>query len=129
MHFPVKASVWFDFHTGEKHLGGMTEIVKPVEAYIPVYVRAGAFVPMTRVVQSTRDYTGRQIDLHYYHDASVPASSGKVYDDDGETAGAHEAGKYEIVRFASRYAGGRLEIGFDTEKPERSTRAPSVASS
>ena len=43
------------------------------------------------------------------------ASNGKLYDDDGETAGAYEAGKYEIVRFASSYAGGRLEIGFDTE--------------
>jgi alpha-glucosidase/oligosaccharide 4-alpha-D-glucosyltransferase len=91
------------------------EVVKPEEAHIPVFVRAGAFVPMAQVVQSTRDYTGRQIDLHYYHDASVAASSGKLYDDDGETAGAYEAGKYEIVRFTSKYAGGRLEIDFATE--------------
>ena len=93
--------------------------MKPVEANIPVYVRAGAFVPMAKVVQTTRDYTGREIDLHYYHDASVSASSGKMYDDDGETAGAYEQGKYEIVRFDSKYtemsADKRLEIGFRTE--------------
>jgi len=115
VHFPVKGSVWFDFHTGEKHLGGITEVVKPVEANIPVYVRAGAFVPMAKVVQTTRDYSTRQIDLHYYHDAAVAASEGKMYDDDGETAGAFEAGKYEIVRFASRHADGKLEIALRTE--------------
>jgi alpha-glucosidase/oligosaccharide 4-alpha-D-glucosyltransferase len=113
--FPNRDSVWFDFHTDAVHRGGVLEIVKPEEAHIPVFVRAGAFVPMAKVVQTTRDYTGRQIDLHYYHDASVAASGGKLYDDDGETAGAFEQGKYEIVRFASRYAAGRLEVAFETE--------------
>ena len=42
---------------------------------MPVYVRAGAFVPMAKVVQSTRDYSTRSIDLHYYHDASVAKAS------------------------------------------------------
>lgn len=113
--FPNAGSVWFDFHTGQAHRGGIVETVRPVEAHIPVYVRAGAFVPMAQVVQTTRDYTGRQIDLHYYHDRSVTASSGKLYHDDGETADAHAQGKYEIVRFASTLADGRLEIGFATE--------------
>jgi oligosaccharide 4-alpha-D-glucosyltransferase len=115
VHFPVKGSVWFDLHTGEKHLGGITEVVKPVEANIPVYVRAGAFIPMAKVVMSTRDYSSRQIDLHYYHDASITSGSGKMYDDDGETPDAFEKGKYEIVRFTSQYAGGRLSIGLQTE--------------
>ncbi|MFC0254529.1 TIM-barrel domain-containing protein [Massilia consociata] len=115
VHFPVKDSVWFDFHTGEKHLGGIQEVVKPVEANIPVYVRAGAFVPMAQVVQSTKDYSTRNIDLHYYHDASVAAGEGKMYDDDGETADAYEKGKYEIVRFASKLAHGKLEVTLRTE--------------
>jgi len=115
VHFPVKGSVWFDFHTGAKHLGGITEVVRPEEANIPVYVRAGAFIPMAKVVQSTRDYATRDIDLHYYHDASVAKGEGKMYDDDGETADAYGKGKYEIVRFASRHAGGKLEIVFSTE--------------
>lgn len=115
VYFPNAGSVWFDFHTGQAHKGGILETVRPVEANIPVYVRAGAFVPMAKVVQTTRDYTGRQIDLHYYHDASVAASTGKMYHDDGETANAFEQGKYEIVRFESKFAGRQLEIGFSTE--------------
>ncbi len=113
--FPNSGSVWFDFHTDAVHRGGLLEVVRPEDAHIPVFVRAGAFVPMAKVVQTTRDYTGRQIDLHYYHDASVAASKGKLYDDDGETAGAFEQGKYEIVRFTGTYAGGKLAIGFETE--------------
>ena len=113
--FPNAGSVWFDFHDDTVHRGGVLEIVKPAEDRIPVFVRAGAFVPLAPVVQTTRDYTGRQIDLHYYHDASVASANGTLYDDDGATAGAFEAGKYEIVRFASRFAGGTLQIGFATE--------------
>jgi len=123
VHFPVKGSVWFDFHTGEKHLGGITEVVKPVEANIPVYVRAGAFVPMAKVVQTTRDYSTRRIDLHYYHDASVGSSAGSMYDDDGETSDAYAKGKYEIVRFESRFAGGRLDIQLQTETGKAQTPA------
>lgn len=115
VYFPVKDSVWFDFHTGAKHRGGITEVVKPVDANIPVYVRAGAFIPMAKVVQTTRDYSTRNIDVHYYHDASVAQGAGKMYDDDGETRDAYAKGKYEIVRFASSYADGRLEIGLETE--------------
>ncbi|UVW27294.1 TIM-barrel domain-containing protein [Massilia sp. H6] len=115
VHFPVKDSVWFDFHTGTRHLGGITQVVKPVEAHIPVYVRAGAFIPMAKVVQSTRDYSTRQLDLHYYHDASVASAQGNMYDDDGESANAFEQGKYEIVRFASSHANGKLEVQLRTE--------------
>jgi oligosaccharide 4-alpha-D-glucosyltransferase len=128
VYFPITGSVWFDFHTGQAHKGGILETVRPVDANIPVYVRAGAFVPMAKVVQTTRDYTGRQIDLHYYHDASVKTSSGKLYDDDGETAGAFAAGKYEIVRFTSKLADAdgkaQLEIGFATETGKAMTAVP-----
>jgi oligosaccharide 4-alpha-D-glucosyltransferase len=122
--FPNAASVWFDFHTDAMHRGGILEIVKPEEDRIPVFVRAGAFIPLAKVVQTTRDYTGREIDLHYYHDASVAAAQGKLYDDDGETADAFEAGKYEIVRFASTFAGNALTIDFATETGKQSVAAP-----
>jgi len=115
VYFPNPGSTWFDFHTGQAHRGGILETVRPNEANIPVYVRAGAFVPMAKVVQTTRDYHGDAIDLHYYHDATVAASNGKMYHDDGETADAFKRGKYEIVRFASHFAGGKLQIGFATE--------------
>ncbi len=115
VYFPTKGSAWFDFHSGERHGGGILETVDVVAERIPVYVRAGAFVPMAPVVQVTRDYTGRAIDLHYWHDAGVTSSSGMLYDDDGATADAYGRGKYEIARFTASAQPGMLDIGIATE--------------
>jgi alpha-glucosidase (family GH31 glycosyl hydrolase) len=115
VHFPDKGRTWFDFYDDQPHRGGITEVVAPVAGHIPTYVRAGAFVPLAKVVQSTRDYDGRALELHYWHDVGVASASGQFYDDDGRTPNAYEAGKYELVRFSSRLDGGRLEIGLQPE--------------
>jgi oligosaccharide 4-alpha-D-glucosyltransferase len=115
VHFPDKGSTWFDFYDDGAHRGGITEVVTPVAGHIPTYVRAGAFVPLAKVVQSTRDYNTRALELHYWHDAGVTNASGQLYDDDGKTPNAYEAGKYELVRFSSRLDGGKLEIGLAPE--------------
>jgi oligosaccharide 4-alpha-D-glucosyltransferase len=123
VYFPVKDSAWFDFHTGERHRGGIQETVPVVAERIPVYVRAGAFVPMVDVVQSTKDYSTKNVALHYWHDATVAQSSGKLYDDDGKTAQAFEQGKYELARFTSAVQGRDLRIGIATETGRQYTAA------
>ncbi|KQQ33578.1 glycosyl hydrolase [Duganella sp. Leaf126] len=115
VYFPATAA-WFDFYTGERHAGGASETVALRPDHLPVYVRAGAFIPMTAVVPTTRDYSTRRIALHYYHDASVTAGSGQLYDDDGVTAQAYEQGKYELLRFASTLKGRTLTLRIDTER-------------
>jgi len=115
VYFPAR-SAWFDFYSDAKHKGGATESVALVKEHIPVYVRAGAFIPMTQVVQTTRDYSTKQLELHYYHDASAEAGSGKLYDDDGETVQAYEQGKYELLHFASKLQGHTLELDLSSEK-------------
>jgi alpha-glucosidase (family GH31 glycosyl hydrolase) len=109
VHFPNKGSTWFDFHDDAPHRGGITEVVATAPDHIPVFVR------LAKVVQSTRDYSTRALELHYWHDAGITASSGQLYDDDGKTPGAFEAGKYELVRFSSRADAGKLEIGLQPE--------------
>jgi len=121
VYFPHKGRVWFDFYNDQAHRGGIQETVSTVPEHIPTYVRAGAFVPLAKVVHSTRDYTGKSLELHYYHDASVTASAGKLYDDDGATAHAFEAGKFTLVRFDSAFADGRLAIGLQTERGAKAT--------
>lgn len=122
--FPRRGSVWFDFYTDEIHRGGVIETVATRPDRIPTFVRAGAFVPLAQPVQSTRDYSTAKLDLHYWHDAAVTSASGHLYDDDGATAHAYESGKYEIVRFASRVADGRLEL---TVTPETGKAATPMA--
>jgi alpha-glucosidase (family GH31 glycosyl hydrolase) len=126
VHFPNNGSVWFDFYNDQPHRGGVIETVSTVREHIPTFVRAGAFIPLAEVVHSTRDYTGKALELHYYHDASATSSAGHLYDDDGATAHAFEAGKYTLVRFTSKLDGERLEIGL---QPERGASATPMARS
>jgi oligosaccharide 4-alpha-D-glucosyltransferase len=125
VYFPAR-SAWFDFYSDARHKGGVTENVALAADHIPVYVRAGAFIPLAKVVQTTRDYSTSNIELHYYHDDSVKAGNGKLYDDDGETAQAYEQGKYELLRFTSKLQGRRLvldiasEVGAHYARPQRS---------
>lgn len=95
--------VWIDFYTGQVHQGGMTHTVTLSEQYIPVFVRAGAFIPMAAPMQSTQFYQDQLLDLHYYHDASMSRSSGKMYEDDGHTPQAFAKGIYRLTQFSSAY--------------------------
>jgi len=121
--FPRKGSTWFDFYTDEPHRGGIIETVATRPDRIPTYVRAGAFIPLARPVQTTRDYSSARLDLHYWHDTGVRNAEGHLYDDDGHTAHAYESGRYEIVRFTSRLADGRLEFGIAPETGVAATPA------
>ena len=115
VNFPASAKVWFDFYSDAAHKGGINEVVPVAAEHIPVFVRAGAFVPLAKVVQTTRDYSTKRVELNYYYDATAGSTSGKLYDDDGATAGAYEQGKYEIAHFAGAASASSFEIGIETE--------------
>ncbi len=113
--FP-KGSNWFDFFTGQKYVGGIYKTVSVVEDHIPVFVKGGSFIPMVQPVQTTDDYTTKELIIHYYHDQQVATSSGKLYDDDGKTPNAYENGKYELLKFDSTASSEELSIHFSSEK-------------
>ncbi|MEM6721862.1 MAG: TIM-barrel domain-containing protein [Bacteroidota bacterium] len=114
VYFP-KGSVWFDFETDEKVIGGQSKIVKTKENSIPVYVRGGAFIPVANPMQSTVEYDPNTFQLHYYHDESIAESERELYIDDGETKNAYEKGMYELLEFESEFAKNRLEIELEAE--------------
>jgi alpha-glucosidase/alpha-D-xyloside xylohydrolase len=72
--------VWYDFWTQEKLEGGR-EIVRPVDlATMPLYVRAGAILPLGPVKQYTSERVEGPLTLRIY-----PGASGEftLYEDDG----------------------------------------------
>ena len=109
IYFP-KNNVWFDFYTDEKFNGGQTKTVSVKENSIPTYVRAGAFIPMAKSMQTTDDYDANNFEIHYYFDASVKSSKRLLYNDDGETANAFEKGEYELLEFEVEIEKRWLEI-------------------
>jgi len=111
VYFPKKSN-WFDFYTDEKIKGGDTKNIQTVKEYIPTYVRGGAFIPMTKVIQSTVAFNANELILHYYHDVSVLKSEGTLYLDDGATANAFEKEKYELLEFKSAFSKTALIVNF-----------------
>ena len=114
VYFP-RSGAWFDFYSDVRHAGGSTQVIDVVAEHIPVFVRAGAFVPLAPPMQSTCEYTGARLDLHYYHDPSVAAAAGRMYEDDGETPDAWLRGRYELLHFSASYARERLALSFRSE--------------
>ena len=117
VYFPAK-NTWFDFYTDELIEGGSAKKVELAEDHIPVYVRAGSFVPMANLVQSTIDYSSQQIDLHYYHTNTIDEGNGNLFDDDGSTPESYEKGNYELINFTSHTSKKNLKIRLESEKGE-----------
>jgi alpha-glucosidase (family GH31 glycosyl hydrolase) len=73
---------WFDFWTNERIEWGR-EIERPVDlATMPLYVRAGAVIPMGPVKEYTEQPSDEPLTLVVYPGAS---GSRTMYDDDGHT--------------------------------------------
>jgi oligosaccharide 4-alpha-D-glucosyltransferase len=115
---------WFDIWSGERHEGGSEAVIPLSISTIPVFVRAGSFVPMVPSFQSCEEYSSEKLDLYYYHDASVKTASGQMYEDDGETKGAYEKGDYELIAFEAEQGtnaslGDYLELSISGMKMQR----------
>jgi len=109
VYFP-KSNNWFDFYSGKKYAAGSTETVVVAETSIPTFVRGGSFVPMIETIQNTSKYSLDNFNLHFYFDDSVKTSSGKLYNDNGETPQAFEKGQFEILNFNSNNNGNTLLV-------------------
>lgn len=109
IYFP-KSNNWFDFYTGKKYTAGSTETVAVAETSIPTFVRGGSFVPMIETIQNTSKYSLENFNLHFYFDDSVKTSTGKLYNDNGETPEAFEKGQFEILNFNGNVNGNTLVL-------------------
>lgn len=97
----LPTGVWLDYWTDKVYQGGQT-IQQPTDlTRLPVLVRAGSFVPMVSAVQSLKDYSSRQLELHYYHDSSITQAKGQMYEDDGVSPDSLKSGQYELLTFGA----------------------------
>jgi len=96
-------SLWINYFTGEKYNGGKEITVQLDINTIPVFIKAGAFIPLVPVFNNTEEYSSKNISLHYYHDTSVTYGKGIMYEDDGKTRNSHIKQEYEKLIFESYY--------------------------
>lgn len=111
---PVKRDVylpvgqdWYDFWTGERKKGGQTFNVDTPLAMIPLYVRAGAILPLGPDLQWAEEKPADPIELRVYRGAS---GSFTLYEDQGDGFG-YKKGEWSTIPFKWDEAGQTLTIG------------------
>jgi alpha-glucosidase (family GH31 glycosyl hydrolase) len=107
----LPAGDWYDFWTGERVAGGR-EISRQVDlATMPIYVRAGAILPIDPVRQHTGEAVDGPVTFRVY-----PGRDGEYrwYRDDGRTLD-YERGAYSWTRLRWHDAAGRLVVEADEE--------------
>jgi alpha-D-xyloside xylohydrolase len=101
-----KAAAWYDFRIGEKLAGGK-ETVKPVSLdMIPVYVKAGAILPIGPKVQYATEKKWDDLEIRVYPGAN---GSFTLYEDENDTYN-YEKGAFSTIRFVWNDKAGTLTI-------------------
>ena len=92
---------WYDFWDNRKYEGGQWIALKTNPETIPVFVRAGSFIPMVTPIKTTDLYTTEHLIIKYYSGDKTDNSSGYMYHDDGHTflERNSETG-YETLKFS-----------------------------
>lgn len=90
---------WYNFWNNEKFRGGnWITIITNLET-IPIFVKAGSFIPMTEAVNSTDYYSTQNLTVKYYASKSGEQITQSMYEDDGKTFGAYEKNIYSNLVF------------------------------
>lgn len=100
--------IWFDLWNDNRFEGNNTITEKLTIDKIPVFVKAGSFLPMIAPIKNTNEYSSANLFLHYFFDESVKNSSYTMYEDDGKTNGALETGMNEFLTYKAEYVNGKI---------------------
>jgi alpha-glucosidase len=103
---------WYDYWTAEKHSSKDQIILQPALDQMPLYVRAGAIVPMQELVQFTEEIPRGPLQLRVY---PGPDCNGTLYEDDGHTF-AYEKGEVLRVNYSCQASAGEVTVSGKVEK-------------
>ncbi|MEO6852131.1 MAG: TIM-barrel domain-containing protein, partial [Mucilaginibacter sp.] len=102
-----KATAWYDLWTGKRFEGGQTvKAAAPLDK-VPVFVKAGSIVPMSKLAQSTAAITKYTLEIRIFKGAD---GEFKLYEDEGDGYN-YEKGKYTIIPFKWNEKSQLLTIG------------------
>ena len=108
---------WYDFWSSEKHTGKDKIDLHPRLDEVPLYVRAGAVVPMQPLVQHTGEKPDGPLQLRVYLPTSTAGNNcrGSLYLDDGHTY-AYQKGEFLRVNYSCEVSAGFVRVVSTVEK-------------
>jgi len=93
----LPAGRWIDFYTGTIYQGNRYIDFPVTIEKIPLFVKSGSFIPMTRPVKTTDNYKSDNFNIRYYPDGK---SEFTQYEDDGLDNLALKDGKFELIHYS-----------------------------
>jgi alpha-glucosidase len=103
---------WYDFWTGAKHQYKEQIQLRPRLDEMPLYVRAGAILPMQSVVQHTGETPEGPLQLHVYPGEDC---RGSLYQDDGHTF-AYRRGEILRINYSCAVSPDSITVTSSVEK-------------
>ena len=108
---------WYDFWTKAKLPSKEKITLHPGLDEMPLYVRAGAIVPMQPLVQYTDQIPNGPLELRVYLPTSTAGNDcrGALYQDDGHTF-AYQKGEILRVNYSCQVSNGSVMVSSNVEK-------------
>ena len=103
---------WYDFWTAQKMDSKDKIMLHPALDEMPLYVRAGAIVPMQPLTQNTSEKPNGPLELRVY---AGDDCHGSLYEDDGHSFG-YQKGELFRARYFCQIAPNAITITGTTEK-------------
>jgi len=103
---------WYDYFTGKKYHGRQHVNVPLTISQIPVFARAGSFIPTTRPVSSTDFYRADNYTIRYYPSGH---STFVQYEDDGLNNQAFSENQFEKISYTGDSSGDRIRVSIRRE--------------
>ncbi|NIJ55723.1 TIM-barrel domain-containing protein [Dyadobacter arcticus] len=109
---------WFDFWNNAPFNGNANIFPNLTVNDIPVYAKAGSFIPMSAStsIKSTDYYTSDSLSVKFFQDISVPVSAFTMYHDDGKDRNSLANGKHELIDFNGYVSEDTIQITVQRRK-------------
>ncbi len=105
---------WYDFWTGCRVAGGDEVWAEAPLERTPLFVRAGAVLPLGPALPHSGARDWSEIELHIYAPPGGGEVESSLYEDAGEGQG-YRAGEFRVRRFTVSSGGGALIVGQEVE--------------
>ena len=101
---------WIHYFSNEVYAGGRTIEVSAALNEIPVFVKAGSFIPTVKPVTTLDKFNTDDLSISYYHHPEISSATGELYLDCGKNAKALEEGAYQLFTFKAQNSEKELNI-------------------
>ncbi len=105
---------WINFFDDTRYDSGIYTISAPKET-IPVFAKAGSFIPMTEQIMNTTEYSSDNLHVLYFPDETVTTSSFTLFADNGTSTNSLQTNQYQTITFNGTFDSTDIEINFQTE--------------